>query len=208
MIELKLNISGTALASLKSLEKKMPSIVLGVYQAAAGAAHTEFTALRLSGRNGADMGLNRVTGTLAKAFMFSTNQEDGRVHGALGWIDAHSARIASVHELGTVGAGGTLKDIVPKGPPKLMISKLGNFWYRQPMLAFRTSSITPASVGKRGGKIKAKRVFSGWIYAKSVAIPPRLHFHDFMRSAYLQKQMVKAADLRLARMVNEVPKSG
>lgn len=189
MIELKLNIKGTTLAAMQSLEKKMPRIVLGVYQAAAGAAHTEFTDMRLSGRNGADMGLNRITGTLAKAFMFSTNQEDGRVHGVLGWIDAHSARIASVHELGTVGAGGILKDIVPKKP---------GGW-----LVFRTSSISTSA--KSG---KSRRKFSDLIFAKSVAIPPRLHFHDFMRSAYLQKRMIQAGEVRLARMVNEVPTSG
>lgn len=79
-------------------------------------------AKRLSGREG-NVGLNRRTGrTLAGNLIYgvepSVMKDDAPPSAGfqtfLGFMDAHAARIARVHELGTVGKGGTLPDITPK----------------------------------------------------------------------------------------------
>lgn len=107
---------------------------------------------RMSGRPG----LNRLTGSLVLGLMTDVKgTKIADLVGRVGWQTARGAMIARVHELGTVGKGGLLPDIVPK---------------RKPFLAWPLRDPS-----------RAKGKVIGWAFARKVSIPARL---EFFRTAH------------------------
>ena len=135
---------------------------------------------RMSGRRG-NVGLYRRTGTLAKSLIARTLGTTVRdVKGIVGVSSAKAAQIARVHELGTVGKGGRLPDIVPR---------------RAKWLVFRVLTGTTAAATPGG---------STWMRAKKVAIPPRLGFYATFKAAAFQaviKREIKAGAERIIKSV-------
>ncbi len=194
MIELRVNLSSQAPAKLRRFARAMPQMMRIIYMRAALQAAGEFEKRQLTGRTSRTSGLNRITGrTLAGSIMASSKaqpiQEGNVVFGLVGFLDKHSARIANVHEKGTVGAGGTLADIIPSKKKKF--------------LRFKVSSI---AVSKTTGK--ARRKWSGWIFAKRVAIPPRLRFFETMKNRIVVHKTQKAASNVFNTLVAKIFQDG
>lgn len=127
--------------------------------------------------------LRRITGTLARGFRHQTNTGShlDQLFTRWGWVDQNIARIARVHELGTVGAGGSMPDIRPRRASWLTIPM-------QPL------ALTPAGKRRRPSARDWSKAYVGplfpgmpalWIrhmgkpvvlylLVRSVAIPPRL----------------------------------
>ncbi len=129
------------------------------------------------------MGLRRATGELARAFYATPGPvvtEIGKVSAKTGFITGRGARIARVHELGTIRYGGTLPDIVPKRAKYL-------------------------AVPIRGGKASRATKVVSVVKLLKVGIPPRLGFLNFWTSkkkvAELQSRAVAAAKRALAKAV-------
>jgi len=119
---------------------------------------------RLDGRPG----LNRRTGRLSGALAFRVSgARVADIVGQMGFLDRHSAMIARVHELGTVGKGGVLPDIVPRKGKYL----------RWPLMR-----------GDRAFAYDKDRKFA---YAKKVSIPPRLEFYKTVYRPFAQSLMQK-----------------
>lgn len=189
MIEFKVEMTGLAPKAIKRFAASMPTILKQVYLRAALQAAGEFEKRQLSGRHTARSGLNRITGrTLAAAISASAtkapHEGSGVVAGRVGFIDGHSAMVATMHELGTRGKGGSLPDIVP---------------VRAKWLRFRVSSIvTSAKTGK------SRRKWSDFIFTKRVAIPPRLRFKETMRNSVVVHKTKTAAHQALIKAMHKV----
>ncbi len=121
------------------------------------------------------LGLRRVTGQVAAAWYRKQTplvSEIGAIIASVGFLDGKAARIARVHELGTVKYGGKLPDIVPKRAKYLAIPNRGR-------------------AAARATKVQ------GIVKLKKVGIPPRLGFVSWWTSAArvdeLQRRAVAAA---------------
>lgn len=126
------------------------------------------------------MGLRRVTGQVSAA-LYQTSppaSKIGDIRATTGFLTGRAARIARVHELGTVRYGGSLPDIVPKRAKYLAI----------PI---------------RGGKAARGTKVTAVVKLRKVGIPPRLGFVDYWTSkaklAELTKRAVGAARRALAK---------
>lgn len=174
-------------------------------------------ATRLSGTGS---GLNRRTGrTLLGNLLTGVETQALKSDAAgfgfqtiVGFMDPHAARIARVHELGTVGKGGTLPDITPKRfkflwiPVTNLVKK-----YDAPLLAWAQANgwVTGKASRKRGKRksTKPKRGGKQFILLRKASIPPRLGFRRIQEAAIrndlpvviaaipatIAKEMVKAA---------------
>ncbi len=127
------------------------------------------------------MGLRRVTGQIASSLIAAPGpvvSEIGKVRSQTGFVTGRGARIARVHELGTIRYGGTLPDIVPKRAKYLAI----------PI---------------RGGKVARGTKVLYVARVLKVGIPPRLGFRIFWTSrakvAELNKRALGAARRALAK---------
>jgi hypothetical protein len=127
------------------------------------------------------MGLRRVTGQIASSLIAAPGpvvSEIGKVRSQVGFTTGRGARIARVHELGTIRYGGTLPDIVPKRAKYLAI----------PI---------------RGGKVARGTKVLYVARVLKVGIPPRLGFRIFWTSrakvAELNKRALGAARRALGK---------
>jgi hypothetical protein len=111
----------------------------------------------------ASPGLVRRTGSLARAFLSTTigNSLD-TLKTTIGFLNPFAARIARVHELGTIGKGGVLPDITGR------------------------LAVPIRSLGAAFGKAK------GMILLRKVSIPPRLGFLKFAKAALRSGRLEKA----------------
>jgi hypothetical protein len=118
-------------------------------------------------------GLLQRSGTLRKTLIAKTSgQNISNLRTVAGFLDAHSAKIARVHELGTIGKGGVLPDIVPRRAKLLR-------WF----------DANPGAAQSAEG---------GWRFAKKVSIPVRLKFRASWRSLDV-RQILKEAQRRWAK---------
>lgn len=114
-------------------------------------------------------GLIRRSGNLARGMLMRTTGADiNSLETRVGWFDARLAMIARVHELGTVGKGGLLPDIVPK---------------RAPFLVFPLRA-----KGRAVGKVE------GYVYTRRVSIPPRLGFYAAFNSSPFHSEVKRIAE--------------
>ena len=150
----------TVIEGLARLEKSLPGSARKALSAIGGEFVRYQTRTNMSGRPG----LNRKTGSLVRSLTFRTTGSTLKtMQTRVGFSTARAAMIARVHELGTVGKGGSLPDIRPK-------SKLWLVWpVRDPGRA-------------RGGVV-------GWARAKKVSIPPRLKFVESFFSPAFQARV-------------------
>lgn len=105
------------------------------------------------------MGLRRVTGQIANDYyadVAAPVSEIGKIRATTGFRTGKGARIARVHELGTIRYGGSLPDIVPKRAKYLAV---------------------PVRSGNASRSVKARIV-----RLSKVGIPPRLGFVAFWTS--------------------------
>jgi hypothetical protein len=124
---------------------------------------------RLSGRPG----LIRRSGGMARSVIHKTSGRNiSDLRTVAGFLDAHAAKIARVHELGTVGKGGVLPDIVPRRAKLLR-------WFER---------VDTAALSSEGG----------WRFAKRVSIPARLGFRATWRAMDV-RQILKEAQRRWAK---------
>lgn len=121
-------------------------------------------------------GLRRVTGALARAAYAAVKPARtlDQVEGRVGWLSGKQARIARVHELGTVGKGGLLPDIRPKG--RYLAARI----YR---------------AGARG-RVRIA-------YLQKVAIPPRLGWVQWFASAKAVKALMASINKAAARAIRK-----
>lgn len=125
-------------------------------------------------------GLRKATGSLARDYVTEAPivSQIGDLRATTGMRAGKTARIARVHELGTVRYGGTLPDIVPRRAKYLAIPIRGG-------------------TASRGTKV------TGVVKLLKVGIPPRLGFISFWTSkarvADLKKRTVAAARRALAK---------
>ena len=92
----------------------------------------------------------------------------------IGFLSTMAARIARVHEFGTVSKGGTLPDI--RGKPFL----------RVPVRSLN------AALGAAGG----------YVMLRKVSIPPRLGFRAYMAAALRSGQLEKAIVQGIAKTLS------
>ena len=130
----------------------------------------------LNRRPSGSKGLRRRTGGLARAFVEKTEPAKtiADLKSVIGFTNPTAARIASVHEFGTVGKGGTLPDIVPKRARFLAVPVFG----------------TNASRASKPLRI---------VLLKRVSIPPRLGFLDEYLSPQSLKLLTAELDAGVAR---------
>ena len=160
-----------------------------------GGMVSEFVKTRLNGREGA-MGLNVRTGrTLRGNLIGSSGSPEITASDAnprigfesrVGFFDAEAARIATVHELGTVGKGGSLPDIKPKRfkflwvPVTAAVRK-----YDAPLLAWADNSgftaWRPKPKKKKGKRRSASRTGQQFILLRKASIPPRLGWREIQK---------------------------
>ena len=181
----------------------------------------DFLTTRLNGRSGA-MGVNVRTGrTLKGNFTTMPVVTDGEgvvgFTAGVGFLDIHAARIARVHELGTVGKGGVLPDIRPKKGKFLWIPVTNHVRrYDAPLLAWAEENGRIA--GKPGGT-RRKRGKSGklpkirgqqFILLRKASIPARLGFREIERKHLaMLPDVLKAIPGTIAREINkEMDKRG
>ena len=132
------------------------------------------------------MGLRRVTGEIARSLIAAPGpvvSEIGKVRSQTGFVTGRGARIARVHELGTIRYGGTLPDIVPKRAKYLAI----------PI---------------RGGKAARGTKVSGIVKLLKVGIPPRLGFVKFWTAPAKVKELNGRAVAAARRALAKAAKRG
>jgi hypothetical protein len=196
-------------------------------------------AKRLSGREG-NVGLNRRTGrTLAGNLIYGVENPNATKEDAppsvgfqtfLGFMDAHAARIARVHELGTVGKGGTLPDITPKRfeflwvPVTAMTKR-----YDAPLLAWADANGWIAGKKKTSYKSRNRlirrdarfgdvvktstaktRGGQEFILLRKASIPPRLGFRKIHEAAIRDDlpKVLAAIPATIAKLVVQASKTG
>lgn len=156
------------LQALTELRARTPQQAKSALQKIVGDYQRLLTRSRLSGRPG----LNRRSGSLARAVTTQvTGTRINDLRGQVGFFDSRAAMIAAVHELGTVGAGGKLPDIVPVRAKRLA-------W--------------PTRAGAKGR-------ITGWRTALKVAIPPRLEFFSTWRRPFVQSMIRRRLDEAAAK---------
>jgi hypothetical protein len=156
---------------LADVESRLPGATKRVLSGIGG----EFVRHQTRANMGGRPGLMRRTGSLVRSLTFRTTGSTLKtMQTRVGFSTARAAMIARVHELGTVGKGGSLPDIRPKSKPWLA-------WpVRDPGRA-------------RGGVV-------GWARAKKVSIPPRLRYFATFYSPRFQN-IVRAVVARESRKV-------
>jgi len=195
-------------------------------------------AKRLAGRDG-DTGLNRRTGrTLAGNLIYGIEPQVLKDDAPpsvgfqtfLGFMDAHAARIARVHELGTVGKGGTLPDITPKRFKFLWVPVTSaTKRYDAPLLAWAEANGWIAGKSKiryksRNRVVKRDARFGDvvrtttakarggqeFILLRKASIPPRLKFREIHRAAIRDDlpKVLNAIPATIAKLVVEASRTG
>jgi len=196
-------------------------------------------AKRLSGQSG-EGGLNRRTGrTLLGNLIYGVDNPKATKDDAppsvgfqtfLGFMDPHAARIARVHELGTVGKGGKLPDITPKRFKFLWIPVTSaTKKYDAPLLAWAEANGWIAGKRKtvyksrnrvirrdaRFGDVvrtttKKSRGNQEFILLRKASIPPRLGFKNLQTFAIYRDlpDTLKRIPFEIARLVVEASKKG
>ena len=196
-------------------------------------------AKRLSGRDG-NVGLNRRTGkTLAGNLIYgvenpkATKEDPPPSVGFqtfLGFMDAHAARIARVHELGTVGKGGTLPDITPKRFEFLWIPVTSmTKRYDAPLLEWADANGWIANRKKTSYKSRNRMVKRDarfgdvvkttttktrggqeFILLRKASIPPRLGFRKIHADAIKNDlpKVLAAIPATIAKLVVDASKTG
>lgn len=161
-LEARINMQ-PAVLSLDALLELTPKLAKRTVVRITGDMQRVITRSRLSGRPG----LNSRSGALRRALMTSVKGDTvPELTGRMGFFDAHAAMVARVQELGTVGAGGSLPDIVPR---------------RKKLLSWNVLASGRALSYARNADGSAEKAF-----AKSVAIPPRLGFHSTLASPFVR----------------------
>ena len=165
---------------LKELALRAPKAAKWALTKIMGDYQRIFTRSRMDGRPG----LNIRTGSLSGNVRFHVEGTDIKsLVGRVGFFDRHAAMIARVHELGTVGAGGRLPDIVPR---------------RKPMLAWPILRGDRSFVYKEKGPLKSRKRFESrqlvYAFAKKVAIPPRLQFFETWHRPFFQALVRRRID--------------
>ena len=145
--------------ALKRLGERATPIVRRGLTQIAGEFLLEIKQTRLKGRShivDGQPGLMRRSGNLARQLTARPQGEKlGDLQISFGLFDQKTLQYARIHELGTVGKGGSLPDIVPvKGK----------------YLRF------PVRDGGTASRPKARGKVVGWVSVKKVAIPPRFKF--------------------------------
>lgn len=121
-------------------------------------------------------GLVRRSGELARALLFKTvGSALNDLRTTIGFLNPFAARLARVHELGTVGKGGILPDITPKTGQYLVVPIRG----------------LGAALGKGEGFVMLRRV----------SIPPRLGFFAAMKAALRAGKLDKAIKKGVDRVI-------
>lgn len=180
---MQLSISGDkrVAKALKTLGARATPIVSLAMKQIAGEFLYLVKETRLKGRShivDGQPGLIRRSGNLARQLNASTairakGDTLGKLEIRFGLFDQKTLQYARVHELGTVGAGGSLPDIVPiKGK----------------YLRF------PVRDGGTAARPKARGKAVGWVSAKKVAIPPRFKFRktwEGFRKTEVPKMLAK-----------------
>mgnify|MGYP003644265533 CR=1 FL=1 len=174
----------------------------------------DFLTSRLNGRSGS-MGLNVRTGRTLKGNCVTTpvvTDNNGVVGftAGVGFLDIHAARIARVHELGTVGKGGSLPDIVPRKGKFLWIPVTNHVRrYDAPLLAWATAN---GWVAGKPGQARRKRNKRGklpkisgqqFILLRKASIPPRLGFREIERKHLaMLPETLAAIPGTIAKLIN------
>jgi hypothetical protein len=131
-------------------------------------------------------GLRRVTGQVSAAWYRKQTpivSEIGAIVASVGFLDGKAARIARVHELGTVKYGGKLPDIVPKRAKYLAIPNRG----RAAARATKVQSI---------------------VRLKKVGIPPRFGFVSWWTSAARVEELKRRAVAAAVRAMKKAAARG
>lgn len=194
-------------------------------------------ARRLSGRDG-NMGLNRRTGRTLAGNLIGGVEPKTRDDAApsigfeafVGFIDAHAARIARVHELGTVGKGGTLPDITPKrfkflwipvtnmtkryDAPLLAWAETNGWIAGKPKVKFKSRNVMVKRDARFGDVVRTKTTASRgnqqFILLRRASIPPRLGFRKIQSDAIQNElpAMLKAIPYTVAKLAVQAAKGG
>ena len=184
-----------------------------------GAMAVDFQKNRLSGRSDGDKGLNARTGRTLKG-NFTVKPlilaEDGAggmgFTSAIGFMSGQAARIARVHELGTVGKGGTLPDITPKKGKFLWIpvtSQVRKYDKGLYSWAVANGRITPRKKVGAKSRATAKRGGQQFILIKKARIPPRLGFRAMVaKYVAILPDYTKRIPGTIAKLINKAMKGG
>ena len=129
-------------------------------------------------RPSASKGLVRRSGSMARGLLTTTmGNAINDLITKIGFLSPFSARIARVHEFGTIGKGGTLPDIRPKRGQYLKIPIRG----------------LSAALGKAGG----------FVLLRKVSIPARLGFRAFVAAALKSGKLEKAIVQGVKRVLTQ-----
>lgn len=127
-------------------------------------------------RPASSQGLVRRSGSLVRSFLSATvGTTIDSLKTTIGFLNPLAARIARVHEIGTVGKGGRLPDIFPKRGRYLAVPVRG----------------LGAAFGKQSGVVLLKRV----------SIPPRLGFVRFASAALRSGKLEKAIAAQVKKVL-------
>ena len=174
------------LRTLKKFPSKFLPAIKKAFNEVGRGFISRFKAARMSGHPG----LKSRTGKLKSALLYRVRGLTPRTASLeMGWFGSLTARIASIHEFGTVGAGGTLSDIVPRRRKALTVPLPGAYVGGKvvPARAWKNTFARHGIVYHRlrrvkGGKRAKDTIIKIFLLRKKIAVPATLGFGKFWAS--------------------------